>query len=904
MLIAARDELGLYTKDATLREWTPDANGNSQADALGKPALLMQMHMTAGAQTATLEIFTLGPARTQIESASIPAQRENGWVSIPQALEKIEPLSRGDFPDQLKKLGFTRQSQPKSAENVPAGVDKLLYGTTLFAPYSALQQVHAAIQRGGESPQLLSSLVRGYANLGQLTRFQWSSIHCILTARSLLYAQRLVCENPDSPLAYFTRAYAYALTGLHAAALADLDRAKQCENKLAAAGKPVLGIPKWAEVLDPFCKCDLQRLAEFGPKSDPRAALVSLLLFVDVENCGSLCELMSVGDAALKVDPRCFRIIDGMTQHGGVISNHKLTVLAPETMFQILPDEIKLLKVVPQTVQRAIDQASGNEDPFANLQLACQSLVTAPDPAEPSFTLGGRILEETNFMHVMRRAYFMAHQWGVDASDYVNQAEPLFKGHPYAVFIEGLKRNKGPSFDAEMRSLQIVDPRWKMLPMIVSFSEYERMNGGNRATAAWNRMLLDPDATACDAESMLLPNLGITVNASLLKAFAPRILAISPYSALAAGTIVKTNFAAAKPHMAEWDKQFAGQPAYLAAVAEYWLLQKQPEKAEPVLKQLVDVAPDMKPVEKLADIYLEKNDEQDWLKTMKLVLAQPDYALDHSYVEAVIAWHYMGAGQYDTARSYADASYAQSGSAWSMQCDEFAAEYQGDYAGCEKVVRDEAQRYSPTCWFFWCKRSGHGDLASAQKLADEWAAEHPSNNPSAIAQLRYLEGRTDLAKTYYDHGMRRTHSCLDAIQLALICAEQKDFDGRDSALDFADKNCRVSLLADHLDYTAYARYAQLLKTSRDKAPSQEQVDAILAGCSPHQRTGIYYFQGRELQLIGDIDGAKKSYQSAIQQPSLFSSISTSSSYVLACDALHKLGEKTPLPPAPSKKPAD
>jgi hypothetical protein len=404
LLIAARDGIGLDTRDALLREWQPDTAGNPPADALSKPALSVDLSYAADTQFMQLVLSTAGPSPRQILAERVPAFHQwNAWISIPKAVEDLEPPSRGDFIDKLKALGYMPRIAPAGNLDIPDGVDNLLYQTTLFSPYSALQQVHAAIRQSGESPQRISALVRGYANLAELTAFQWSSISKVMQARSLLYAQRMVNHDPDSPFSYYNRAYAFAFCGLQAAALTDLDHAHQLEKDLDDSLQPVQPVPHWEPLLEPFCKYDLQELAKLAHAGDISAPLVSFLVFLDTEHCGSLSQIMSVGNSALELNGSCFRILDVITTNAGVISGHEFTERSPQVMLDTLPAEIKLLKRIPLATQNALSNARGSADHTANLLAVTQSFLTATESAEPSFALAGRLVQETTFIHVLRR---------------------------------------------------------------------------------------------------------------------------------------------------------------------------------------------------------------------------------------------------------------------------------------------------------------------------------------------------------------------------------------------------------------------------------------------------------------------------------------------------------------------
>ena len=898
LLIAARDEIGLYTHDAALEEWTPDAANKPPADALGKPAYILNFNPLKEAGESQVLLQSLDDRKMLLHGVFKTPAEGTLITAVLRTVQSIEPVSRKAFPTFLKNQGYTASIKPKCDLDVPPGVDRLLYQTTLLAPYSALQQVHAAIRESGESPQRLSALVRGYANLGELTRFQWCSIQKVMTARSLLYAQRMVNLAPDSAFSYYNRAYALAMTGLTRDALADLVKAQMLRSGTGTGDddKPRPAVPKWVALIEPFCKCELDHLASLGTKNDVRAPLVALMLFIDVENSGSLSELMGLGGAALEMEGRCFRIMDGMMVHAGVISGHDLSERAPAIMLETLPDDIKLLRVVPTTTQQALAAAQNSSDHVRNLNRVCKSFLSATEPAEPSFALAGRMLQETNFVHVMRRATFMADSWNVDCSDYLDSVAPLIEKHPFRRYVESLKIQKGLRGET-LATMEIPDPQWQMISMLEAVANLpvdpHRITGSH----AWQQVHNMLDATGRDLEQAVNAPTVLTgpddLNAGYAAKIAPLLLDISPYSGVGAGMIVQTNFPAAQEHLEEWTTRFSDQPVFLSALAYHWLNAGQTDKAEPLLKQLVAIAPDRPQIEKLARIYLARHDERQWLSTMNLVLKAPDYRLDHSFAEAEIAYHYMHKGDFNTARKYAQASYQDSGSEWSMKCLIYAADGQEDFVTAENVVKEEADRYDPLCWFTWCECTGHGDLKTATKIADQFLASH--QDPTTLQDLEMdgeicqFEGDLKQIKRFLDIDMRQAHDAEAGIYVALLCAQEGDTDARDAALKFTVKNCRESIT--HYDYTGCCNYAQFLLDNGAKPPSDAQLEVLIDTDKDdaHIRCALYCLRGMQLEQSGDKDGAKKSYQKAIQQP-----VVGTASYINACIALRKMGEKTPI----------
>jgi len=899
-LIAARDELGLHTRDAVLRECDPTPDGQLPPDSFGMPAL--QLDVRKGPKVGQLveQLFQLNGKKTLVSKDTIPAP-EAGWggTAIDKLLVNCERLSRQKDLDQLKGLGFDAIKarfgvKPACEDPAPPGVETRLYETTLLAPYCAVQQTHAAIYASGESPARLGALVRGYANLGQLTSFQWSTIPIALTARSLLYAQRLVIKYPDDPLSYEHRAYAYAMAGLEGAALHDLASASRMRKDLVAAGKSVQAAPDWVALLGPFCKQDVVGLSPMANANDHRAALAALMIFIDVENCRSVSRVMQLGNAALAVNNRCFRVIDGMMEHAGVASGHELTELAPQVMLASLPDEISRMKIVPGSVDEALVAARGNADPIANLAAVPKSFLAATEVSEPSWALAGRILQETNFVHVERRAVFMSQMWGVDCSDYVQSTAPLIADHPLRAYVQSMAMPPGLRADF-LSSLVVNDPQYKMYDLALAVYTVPQVADHLSGAGIWQYIWWSPANTTGELASRIASN---RYDAESERSFAKQLLIVNPYSALGAAVTIWLNWPEAAPHVAKWAADFRDDPVVLSNLAGRYVRFRMPEKAEPLLRHLVDIAPDRGYIEQFAGFYLDQGDEDKWLATLQLALKQPEYGLDHSLVDSEIAWHFLYAGRFDLARRWADASVDDSGGSGSaMECDEAAAEYQHDFAAAEKLVRAEDERYGGFRWYQWCKRTGHGDVATAQNLADQWAAQQLQSGDHSqfqeIALVHLLEYQPGDAKQFLETSMLEQNDAWSALQLALVCDATKDPAGEKQALHYGIEQCATA--KDGSDRSFLVAYARLALAAGDNPPDTSDVDKLLSSPDVPQkeRINILYFHGRQCEIAGDIKNAKAEYKRASKMY-----MTDVYSYILACDALHQLGEATEAPPYP------
>jgi hypothetical protein len=410
VLITARDTLGLQTRDASLREW----RGSSPPDS-------------------TLEMEFNGDyvILHEVPNASAVRWRRNygsgKWPDDLVALiESTEKMSRDDFLTALHKDGWSGSANAvKTDAPAPADSEARLRDMEELSQFAILRETHAAIRADGESLPRSGALVRAYANLGQLTRYHWSAEYAVYTARSLLYAQRMVMNNPNSAFALWHRAYASALAGLQGYALKDLTAAAQLSGEAP---------PDWVTLLGPFCKYQTEALVNLATNNQKISSLGMYLAFVSAEHSGSQGATMNMAQAALSMNPRCLRVIDAMCDQTGPGMLNELVNTGPEVFSKTLGEN---LEKMPSFPQRLIDQIHQFKRPEGNpggrgREQICQELIKegAPeqDNVEPSWAALGRLIQETTFAHVQRMAYLICMQWGVDASDYAAEAAPSIAG--------------------------------------------------------------------------------------------------------------------------------------------------------------------------------------------------------------------------------------------------------------------------------------------------------------------------------------------------------------------------------------------------------------------------------------------------------------------------------------------
>ncbi|HVR84139.1 MAG TPA: hypothetical protein VMU54_07500, partial [Planctomycetota bacterium] len=416
VLLAAREGLGLPTRDQALREPLPEGAATLGFSIQVLPQRMLRVSLSRGEAEAKKTIWET--------SIDLPPSKPS---SVHDLAPLAEPWSRGPLVDALKQAGFAGKaaaSTPGGA--VPEGVERRLRELTFTGAYAALHQLHGACRETGESPARLGALVRAYANLGQLSRGLWNASSKVFAARSLLYAQRLLAAAPGTRIALWHRAYALTMAGRPGAALEDLAGALAITDSQETA-------PVWVPWLEACCRYETPKLDAEAPAED--RPLQRFLAYLTAE--GSESGVWERGKAAevLKLSPECYRVIDAACAIGGVNNLHSATMRGPQRMGSTIYGRVKAQPDLPQRVLeavRALDHARSEQEGRVVLW---KSLLASPEPAEPSWPLLGRLIEETSFMQTVRRGNFLRYQWGVPCDQFVQEVGPLIADHPYGALV-------------------------------------------------------------------------------------------------------------------------------------------------------------------------------------------------------------------------------------------------------------------------------------------------------------------------------------------------------------------------------------------------------------------------------------------------------------------------------------
>jgi len=860
-LIAAREECGACTHDAWLGDEVAKSGDNAPFDLVcsaGQPSL---MEILRG----------FGSAEKSIWHEELAIGDE---FDYPAYVTRMESMSRTEFVRVLEQEGFKRQEPRASASRgeLPADVAKWLDEMRFTSQFAAVRQLHALRGSDRDNPARLGGLVRGYANLGMMSEYFFNPMHRVFKARALLYAERLVVVEHQSPRALAYRAYARALVGLHGAALQDLAAAK-ADPKAKAAD-----LPKWTSLLEGLCRFDTSAVKTVAdPALDQLAALLRLVM---AEQSDILRLIPRVARAeALKV-PECYRICDGYLVHryyNHPDSNEEQPANGSATMAQTLYGRLQELPGLPPAVATAAE--SYESDELARRQAVMRALLATetskPSAASDEFSwrLLGRILVEISFYQAWREIHPDSYGSRDDQmltfppSELINKLRPLYADHRYAGFLEmaqadSKERQKGyrkilETFDADAVEFQ----QWPFYDYLLHFTD-----GHLQSDGFWFVILNRLDGVARD----LAQRIQMEANPNGV-GFARSLLAVSPYHPLARATLLEYAWDQVRSQAADWERTSLTQPRVLAALSKRYA-QSDPAAAERLLQAIADASPTAANVAALAMRYDRAGKAAEWLKAMTKLATLPDvkdrgeihgillqYYMDHGDVEHAAAEAVAAVETNTSAGLLAGAGYYESLQEW----DEAEADYRKASENDPAVVFD---------WYYFCRRTGQGDALAAAKLGAKWVAQREQmkeEQPQAFqyallptAAFYLMSDRPKTARRYFVEEFNRSSDPFCGLHAALISDQLKDAQVRDQSLaDIPARHANwVRLNPNRPSKEIVALAAMFAADLSKKGNGDLDFDAIkklLSTATQIERINCYYFVGQYLHLHGNSEKARE-----------------------------------------------
>lgn len=860
LLIAARDQLQWTTRDETLSESIPSAN-----EQVAAKWVLETRFPYAGQTELTLRRVESDGKASDVWKEQIALNADDSHPFDYAALvASAERWSRETFPSLLKQGELSGEPNPASDDaDVSPAAAEWLKQMTFTAQFAVLRELHHAIRKHGESAALLGALSRAYANLGVLSEFHWNSMHEACKARALLYAERLIAREPQSPQALWHRAYVKGLIGLHDSAVADLDAAV----KLVAAAGGEVDRPQWLEVVDAYCRFDIEKLAATEKEDAEYAQLAGALHFFLFEGLKESAAVQTLAQRLMEENPECFRLYDAMCDSCALGTLHVATQMAPAVLHRTVPSRLQQLSGLPKDAAELLKRAAIRD---VSLTEVAESLLQTPpedDAGEFSWRILGRMVQEVEFIQLWRRVFFMRFQWAVPSDEFISAIDGVAAGHRYRPLIELCSTDAGRWQAAAETLTGRLELEELDYAQFLAFSKGLGDAWKTRWTEQYVQAERRPGMHADDVHRDLLVSIE-QEGFSSPETLSERLMRVSSNSPDAvAANVLQHHFA--PDELAALERKFPRHPQVLKLLAR---MSAEPEVHKRRLRAYIKLSPDAWAYRMLAEAYRLEGDLDQWKAVLDECLTQPEFGLEHSQLRVQIANQYMDQGEWEKARPYA-AEAAESWAEWAMLCAIRCYVGLGDDEQ-EGLWRSRiVERYPKTQhwldYYVWARRTGDAQAESLLKTVDPMVA---AAAPQIGAESQYLIGlfyqlskRPKEALAAYRKGaeghLDLRHKCFDSLWMAAVASELGDAEGRDQALD------RVAKLSEP-SVASFRRLAEWLQAcwrlSKEQQPDLEAARQIAAAAEAKDRTGVNCFVGRALELRGQFDAAVEFYQAAVE----------------------------------------
>jgi len=504
---------------------------------------------------------------------------------------------------------------------------------------------------------------------------------------------------------------------------------------------------------------------------------------------------------------------------------------------------------------------------------ALRAVTANGDDSEPSWSILAELIYEEIFVQAASYLHVSLNATESSHGDEVNAMLPVLKDHRYAPYIEsyGVDANRDPDkYTAVLDRLRVVDPRGNMWAMLATLWHMKDDEGKNERgiNLSW-RAYSDCGLTFTGmVEAAILQSSvwwdhtkpwrqkEIGADWEAISPFAPQTLRIN------VGLVDEPS----ADQLAKRQSEAGEDPAIFVRLGDAFHGLNRFDDAIYCFERSIELSPSKDAFVSLAESYRASGREEMWLPTLERFFEVPAHGLEHASVHQLIAEDMIGKGKWNEAAPHAVAA-AETWSAWGLLLASRCYEGLGRWDESEKWVREAATAYPTSSgheWYFWCRRTGRGDVDSARKLAEQTlSAERFQRQLGSQAKLltqRVLDNNIqdafEVAKNYVQLAANQNVADDDIVyeqlHLALLATELKQQEIAHSTIqevrrksaafreqypDFSDVNIAVCDVLDGKPPSAegIARLNQQLEEKVNEA----------------SRCNYRYFLGRAFDLTGN-----------------------------------------------------
>jgi len=757
-VIAAQDELGVVIRDGSLYESVPAGENVKHLAVLERASLANHW------QVKLFEIDDLtikAPARGLWTDQPVWEKtykyRAAGSRMYAPLTSMFEEASRNDFVDALRAAGVEQQSKASDKNAAPEAKqlerwDKGLLAVDAATQFGVLRDIHRSMRQSGESAAHLERLCRGYANLSVLTQHQWNSTYEVFAARSWIYGRRILQQSDDADRAGAHQAYAFALVGAHNHALKTI---KSMEER-SLLEKPAES-DQWMRLIEPYLDCDRAAVKQVGADNESLEPLAKFLWFQLTAAYRIPQWIKSSGLEVLEDAPAAYGVYEMMARCGGSLGVQRYGAnMALPALSQNIRNSLETVIDIPGSVlakpgllgilrEELLPKGLGFEifspvPKFAAIRLRKE---TAKDSeTNLSWSALATLLEDEQFAQIVNMLVDSTNAVEHSNADLVKTLMPLVEGHRYADVIRSFQYDRNREFDKIIETvgeLDLHDPRPNMGTLLKYHFRIQKAKG--------NRIEQGMMPTRNFTMQGLLEQITHAAKSPGSVMVANEFRKIVPNHELVVRWAILTDEKPTIEKLQEWEQKLRDDPISFRLIGQRFHALGDQENSVRCYERSMELLPTYKTASELAKHYQRTDQSEKWEQVLLDYLETEDLGLEHAGARRQLVDGLARQGRWQDAKHHAILA-ANTYQATSMIAASNVLEALAQWDESERWIQAVSQSYPSTSgyhWYYWCRRTGRGELEAARRLAIETFQTRRLKTSFAHACFLVMEGELDTA---------------------------------------------------------------------------------------------------------------------------------------------------------------
>jgi tetratricopeptide (TPR) repeat protein len=390
----------------------------------------------------------------------------------------------------------------------------------------------------------------------------------------------------------------------------------------------------------------------------------------------------------------------------------------------------------------------------------------------------------------------------------------------------------------------------------------------------WDVMTMDRDFTApgmFESVTRAIQSNFSDANAECREMYARESRKISPHSPL---SLYLTMFAANQPtvdNLRDWEQQTGGSPTSWIEIGNRYYELKQYDGAIRCYKQSLEISRSYLATISLAATYRKIGETELWRQTLESYFEVDDLGLQHSRVHQRIAQGEIDAGNWEAAEPHALAA-AQTWSASGLKMAATVAEGLGHWEESERWIREMSTSYPSSSgpeWYFWCRRTGRGDLDTARRYAEGYFAQTGLDHILGIrhweANYVLLEGRRDEALEIFREMAAAHDETFRLVYVVNLAAEANDAELLEATLEQIDEGVAEYKSSHPNIYEVIVDYVSLMRKKKISDDEYARINRVIETLDPNDRCWYHYVIGMMAARRGDQKIAEEHWGQAVTE---------------------------------------